>query len=552
MRLAALLALLATTLPLFAQGDGEYLYSLSERGRLYVNATLLEKLPGKFKPSDTEDPSGMDRWDAMQVLGADRFVMRVDGRLERNGETLNNFPVPFSTFPLYWVALDVTDEGVFALRTDGMLARDGVLEGPSPDGNTFFFDLAETGGEVFTLRFDGAVFVDAGDDPVFQLRGSPPVDPKAVDPVIPENDGALLGNRWVRIVRDPTDATLVAMREDGVLFRLDPADGDTEEPPNGTELVRFPAHIPGQHASGRYTDLEVGVDGQLHVLRGNGEVYTGADDENPQVDYPPNKTSTTQRFRDLAVMGEKTWVLRGDGRIFLGDDLEELVNIPKTSHFALAISDVAPNFDEFKDQRPQLSRYRVLAVEGADLEIPVLVTDIDEPDNAGLVLSFVPGKKTPEGMSFDPETAMVSWSDVGPKGRYSFRVDVFETDTGKTRKGRFSVKVYAPDENPEKNKAPLRGKVTRLQALVGKELVVPIFVDDRDPADVLTVTPFKPEKGPFSFGATFDGGTNTVLWTPTFKDLGKHSISLLVSDGTKARKIKLRVTVVNPLPISAD
>ena len=38
-------------------------------------------------------------------------------------------------------------------------------------------------------------------------------------------------------------------------------------------------------------------------------------------------------------------------------------------------------------------------------------------------------------------------------------------------------------------------------------------------------------------------------WTPEFDHIGKHSAVLLLDDGTKMKKLKFKISVVNPLPV---
>ena len=85
----------------------------------------------------------------------------------------------------------------------------------------------------------------------------------------------------------------------------------------------------------------------------------------------------------------------------------------------------------------------------------------------------------------------------------------------------------------------------RLWALPAEESVVPVFATDKD-GDDLTYS-IDMTKGIFALGATFDAGTATITWTPAFEHLGKHFAAVLVSAGTKTKKLKVKFVVVNPL-----
>ncbi|GJM21642.1 MAG: hypothetical protein DHS20C15_15570 [Planctomycetota bacterium] len=551
LRALVLFSLFAALAP--AAVSQSFLYALNERGKLSVDGTVLETLPGKFTPADEQDPNGEHRWTAIAAHGPDRYSLRVDGLMQLNGEKFANLPFTLLvTDTPFWLQLDVTDDGVFALSTDGLIARDGVADDDiSPQGSSFFFDLAAVGDEVYTLRFDGAVFLDGGPARGFQLRGSLDPDPKdpEVDP--PTDDGGLLTTLWIRLVRDPLDDTLLALRADGVVFRLDPADfdegADPEDLDGGEEIARFPVANLSQQQS-LYVDLEVDTDGTLYALRADGSVFTLDDEDEPLVDYPPmNFDEDDDYFVDLAVLDGEFWAVRWDGVLFEGEDTEAIIDLTKKRYTGLAVSDELPNLENFDERKPVTARFKTRAVEGSDIQIPVLVTDIDEPSGEGITLTAEPLKKTPKGMSFDAETGMLSWPNAGPKGSYKIRILVQEDDVTKPRKVKFSFKILPPDENELKNKPPLGVKVSKLQALVGIELAVPILTADRDGDDV-TVTIFDESKGVFALGAEYDAETSMLLWTPEFDHIGKHKAAFRLDDGTKTKKLTLTINVVNPLP----
>jgi hypothetical protein len=52
--------------------------------------------------------------------------------------------------------------------------------------------------------------------------------------------------------------------------------------------------------------------------------------------------------------------------------------------------------------------------------------------------------------------------------------------------------------------------------------------------------------------AAWDDKTNTLTWTPTMLDIGKVTPVFNVSDGRSAKALKVKLTVVNPLPFEAD
>src|SRR5881397_3363042 len=127
--------LVRTTLPLllglgsagaaFAQ---PLVYALNEKGRLSINGTLLDSLPGHFDPSFTPPQNPKDAWIDLDVLGADRYALRLDGRIFKNGSVFStSLPFAFG-FPttFFWTSLSVTPTHVFALRANGALDIDGA------------------------------------------------------------------------------------------------------------------------------------------------------------------------------------------------------------------------------------------------------------------------------------------------------------------------------------------------------------------------------------------------------------------------------------------
>ena len=97
------------------------------------------------------------------------------------------------------------------------------------------------------------------------------------------------------------------------------------------------------------------------------------------------------------------------------------------------------------------------------------------------------------------------------------------------------------------NRKPQVSKLKGVRLLVGLEGEVPLVVSDRD-GDAVSVNPDF-TKGLFATvpEASFDQATNTLRWTPALNDVGKHTAYFFVSDGTVARKYRLKLQVKAPL-----
>ena len=111
----------------------------------------------------------------------------------------------------------------------------------------------------------------------------------------------------------------------------------------------------------------------------------------------------------------------------------------------------------------------------------------------------------------------------------------------------------APLTDPTKNKKPVPAKIKKAQVLVGYEYVLQILAYDPN-RDTVTIEPDLTSP-PFSIpgsDAAWDGKTNTLTWTPTILDIGNVTPVFDVSDGRFSKALKVKLTVVNPLPFEAS
>lgn len=525
------LALLGMSRPVAAGGE-TVIYAMRERGRVYVNSTLFEILPGKFNLNNLLSPHGPERWTDLAVVGSDRYELRLDGRIEKNGALFLELPFFVSNFS--WSHLHVDGTDVYALRTDGVLAFDDGATVEFDKGIYEFYDIAVLAGRVYVLRGDGAVFVDDQTDPVINFQGKK----NKLD--TDEGKGSFGASIWQRLVTDPTTSVLVALRGDGQLQQWAPGDAEATI----LEDLPFPKKSEKVRSGHRYIDLEIDAGGTRYVLRRDGRVYDTSLSDEELVDWP-GKTKTRKRsegFVDLALLDGTFMGVRWDGHFFQGLSTDLVVDLPGKRYVRLAASNSAPDQTSFNNSIPVAAVYSAKAVEGMPLSIPLIATDVDKAESDLVITPDLSG--LPPGVTYDAGTRTVNWADPGPTGKYTFDVSV--NDGFGSSPTVFTYKIDVRSANiGGKNTKPLVSTVAPVQALVGIPFVLPILAVDRE-GDALTVTPDE-GKGAFGLGAVYDDGLGAFVWTAAFENVGKTSARLRVSDGNKTRSLTVKIEVMNPI-----
>jgi len=547
LRLALAAACLLASAP--ARAQQVQLYSLSDKGHVTVGGTALETLPGGFDPTDFDMPKGTERWTRMAVEGADRYVVRIDGLVERNGVALDQLPLELANVTPIWREISVLDGTVAVVRTDGLLYVDGVQVADHEvlDNSQIFTDieLLDTGGPaptVFCLRNDGAVFRDDELLPLYQLQ-----EP---DSTFGFAEGQSADTQWQALTPWPGTGLLLALRADGRLRSLDPAgppppppgddEGDPEDelpPEAGEPVASFPFVAQKKKAFfGQrflFRDVECTDSGLARVLRFDGRVYGSEDPEAILVDLPGKGNKPGRRYLDLLVLGEEHYVLRRDGKVYAGASDKPLLEVQNRG-VQLAGSAVVPDLAGAEPHGPELGRVVARVVEGQSLELPVVARDVDTPVDELFVsvdLSELPGA------SFDADAHVVSWPAAGPPGKRKVRVTV---DDGLSVVQRTQRVQVVPSHDPPGNKKPLRAKFKPVPALVGVDVALPVPVADRD-GDELLVELVGGDV--LDGGGTYDPDDGRLHWTPGLGDVGKALAKLTVSDGSKTRKLQLRFLV---------
>ena len=530
----ALLAPLFQTFPIAA--DDELIYTLNETGRLSINGTVLDSLVSTFDPDDAKN--AQQRWLELAVAGADRYALRADGQLFKNGKRL--YLLQFQpTVPFQWLAMKVGDDGVIAIREDGLIAVNGTLTAFLPivgaDDVAFpFMELVFAGDHRYALRGDGALFKDEGPTAVFQFQAGPGAFTGL-------SDGLVAETLWLDVAIDPVDGHIYALRADGHLYRADPADegsGGGAEIPGGELVTEMPFPLTPTFAD-LYFEVEFTQNGEWKGIRRDGQLFSEISPQIPHVDYPGDRTEGDHQYVDLTTSGDDFWVIRRDGRVYKNFSVELLFKAPKRPYGRIALTSTPPDLSRFKNQKPVVAVYKTTVVEGEDVSIPLIATDGDKRFE-DLVIT---PDRVPAGAVWDAGSRVLNWAAAGPQGKYLFTVTV---DDGKAKPKTFkqTIKIIAPDALLDKNKPPIVAKVKKLQALVGYELVVPVFATDPD-GDSLAFS-VDTNVYPFTEGATFDVN-NVFRWTPVFEDIGKTKVVIEVSDGAKRKRLSLKIVVISPL-----
>jgi hypothetical protein len=544
--------LLALSAPAAAQ---EFIYALNTHGKVSVNGTILDSMPSGFDASTGEDE--FEQWVSLDVSGPDRYALRLDGRVQKNGKKLYQFLMGSDGVSIFvWRGFDATPNGVHALRQEGLLNSNGEEIITYPRDVFVFTQLAAATeldeDTVFALRSDGTVFSGLTDEPVAKFTATS--SPTPTNPA----DGAFFTSVWIDAAIDEVNGDLMVLRTDGKLWRIPvadiaPADGD--DPPGGTEVVELPFPPldlpPGPLPQDLYVGFSV-ANGDWRVLRADGAVFTDASAEEPLVDYAGSGTQE-EDFFGVAAHGDDTYAVRDDGLVFKNEDADDpILNLPGGDFLAITIGTEPPDLTNFKNPQPKASPYAATVVEGNPLSVPIVVSDIEKLSDE-LIVTVNPDVPLPAGVTFQEVddglghiTRTLEWDGSGPVGTYVSKLLV-DDGVNKPKKFAIKIKVLAADVDTLKNKPPKPTKVKPVQALVGFETRLLIMATDLDGDEL--VFSVNEEKYPFNEegGATFDPVTREFVWTPTFDHIGKAKPKFFVSDGVKTKSVTISINVKNPL-----
>jgi hypothetical protein len=582
----------ATLLAAPAAAQDPLIYGLNDSGKLSVNGTVLDSLPTSFD-ADAPSQNSFQRWVQLVVRDdlvsglAQRYALRLDGTLYKNGESL--YKLPFvqvgNGFPA-WVGLSVSPNVVNAVRQDGVVNRNGIAVVTLPPGNFFFTACLgveddidpDTDDEVYTLRSDGTVFRNLSTTPFLKFTGGPgiDVDDDGTGPDTGSNtatEGVGSETLWVALAVHPITGELWGLRVDGILSTglsptpPDPLPGDGEPPVEEVFELPFPTQFASVNTNDdRYRRIAFTGEGTWHVVRGDGAIFTDDSLEEPLVDLPSDADADetiNDTYLDIATSGTDFWTIRWDGELYKSLSTCPL-NLTSERYSNIEVSLLSPDLTTFKNPKPTAEVITVTVFEGESVSIPVVVSDIEKSADELSVQLLDPLKKPlPPGLDFDPVTRLIEWDSAGPKGSYTVPI-VVSDGVNKPKTFNFKIKVKVPDFDPLKNKPPVFTKVKSTQAFVGHEYELRVFVADPDLGDSSTLAlSVDTSKEPFATGGAvfhtnvedpdnpgviIPASEGVFRWTPSFCDIGKAKVKFTVIDAAlKKKTYTVTIKVAFPL-----
>jgi hypothetical protein len=523
--LAVVALLLGTCLPAAGQ---TWVTALSEQGRISINGKFVEKLRSSFKTKTTKFlfaktktvVNSRQRWWELTVDGTERYAIRQDGRVSKNGVRIHelNFGGLANN---RWVGLAVAESGLWMLRDDGRVSRDGILAAEFAAGGYRFRKIVSDGVHVYHLRTDGAIFRDDIPGAFYRLKGG-------------GKDGDSTMRTWRTLAIDDTADLLFALRADGKVLS---AALDGSSPFGGV----FEANLPFEGTmtdAKAWVDISVRPDGRWLALRGRGAVRGPESSDGPIVNLPgtPDKKSSQRYMRIVALGGEQFAALRRDGRLYTGTSGSSLVNLRKGRYRALAVSHEPPDIATLRNQRPMVTRTSATLLEGTPIALPVQTVDVDMP--VGQPQISVDPADLPAGARYDAQSRSILWDDPSPVGTYRIPLSVSDGQSKPVRT-RLTLRVRPLDASPA-NRPPLVARMGLANALARQPFSLPILATDLDGdgLNVHIVDETLPQ------GASFDEASATLSWTPTDEQLGRHRLRFQVSDGSliRTRTVTVRVS----------
>lgn len=409
-----------------------------------------------------------------------------------------------------------------------------VSEFTQADVNGALLVYVHNGGETVEDSF-GFSLADGGED------GAVPATGTFVITVVPANDPPVLDAIGGREVAEGATLTFSVSATDpeGDALTFDAADLP-EGASFDAETATF-TWTPGFDQSGVYSDVlfRVTDDGDAPLTDTEAISITVGD-----VNRPPALDELTNQ--EVAEDATLTFTVTasdpdGDGLTFSASNLPEGAGFdPDTATFtwtpgfenAGVYPDVA--FTVVDDGDPvqadsqsititvgDVNRMPELAAignrqvdEGVELTFAVTASDAD-----GDTLTYTV-EGLPEGASFDTETLAFTWTpDFGDAGSYDVTFTV--TDDGSpVQSDSETVNILVGDIN----RAPELNPVGNQEVTEGESLSIVISATDPD-GDGLT---FSAEDLPA--GASIDGATGALNWTPAVGDAGTYEVSIVVTD----------------------
>ena len=524
----ALCALLAGSSA--AAGQSLFVYAFNQQGNVSANAYPLDSLP-HGSTSDEET------WWDLFVKGPDRWLIRGDGKISKNGETFFSLQDDQK-----WrgIVVDGLDE-FLALSLGGRVSNSGGILVDYTAGEFAFKDIVTDGTNVYVLKSNGAVFhvPDPDGSPIIKFDGPPGKISGA------SGDGEAADTVWVRLHINPVTGDLWALRQDGRIRSAPIPIRPPVTPSEGDVVVNLPYEVDDNEIDDDklYYDFTFDVDATWYALRADGRLFNAAAPGPPLVTYPGKPSdNANQTYKSVVALDGQTVALRADGKVFRDLDTTAIIDLKNSNYMRMAIGTVLPDLTNTKNQPPVGSKMTVVAPEGADVSVPVIATDRDLPTE-DLVVDVVP-ETLPVGATWDGLTRTISWPAAGPIGTYKVQITVSD-GIAKPVKAVQTITIKPADTNRTKNIKPKVAKLAKAIALVALPFAMQVEAFDLDgDTVVLSLDASKPPP----LGASFDDVTNVLTWdAPVLTDKGSNPFKFLADDGTVQAKRTIKVKVETSL-----
>jgi hypothetical protein len=529
------LALLALALTTVARAQSSFIYAFSDKGLVSANAYALDVLPQTGGSKNSSGSTDKPTWQDLFVRGPDRWLIRDDGEVSRNGA--HEFSLSDS---LVWRRIVVDDaDDFFALSKGGRVSGAAGIVVDYDAGIFSFTDLATDGQTVYALKSNGAVFRVPEPDAVVKFNGPPgEISGKGAD-------GEAADVTWVRLLIDPIDGKLWGLRHDGILQSADvPARPPTDPAPGVPE-----ASLPYNNSDGSisidqlYADFSFDTDGSWFALRNDGRLFSVKSQDTALVDLPGGPSvSGNQAYVALVVSAGHTIALRADGKLFGDLEPTAITDLKGNGYVGLALGSQLPDLAKVKNQKPVGTSMTITAPEGADISLPVVATDRDKA-SADLLVDIV-AETLPAGATWDGPSRTISWPSAGPAGKYKIKVTV-DDGLAKPVTCVQTITIKPIDADAAKNIKPSVAKVSNAVALVELPFELQVLAFDLD-GDALTLSQDVGASPPP--GTSFDALTGSFTWAaPAVGAAGTHSFKFLADDGTAQSKRTIKVKVQTSL-----
>jgi hypothetical protein len=173
--------------------------------------------------------------------------------------------------------------------------------------------------------------------------------------------------------------------------------------------------------------------------------------------------------------------------------------------------------------------------EGDNLALNVSATDVDIGDNITYGLSSQPASN----MTINPASGAIRWENA-VSGIYSIRItatdgNVIIMNIFNITVNKLSQPVVLPPNNP-----PRIDVITVNKSRVGQAFTLKLKGSDPDSWDAVNLT-FSLVSGPTGMVVSADG---SILWIPTKDQIGKHTVTVALSDGKNSTRAGFDVGVI--------